>query len=809
MSTIGGDVRYALRGLRNQPGFAILAVLALGLGIGATTSIFSVVYNVILDPWPYKDGNRIVLVEIHDVKRSQPGGRAAFTTPEFLEYVRQNHVFESVWGSSPSDVLYTTREGTERLQGDEVTGNTFDSLGMAPLIGRGLKPEDGKPGAPPVFVMSYKMWVKSFNRDPHILGRTLVLNNQPRTLVGIMPPRFTFFGSDLWYAHDPDPADPDARRHFYVMQGRIKPGVSMAQVTSDFDIIARRMAKLYPELYPEKFNIYVETLTDTVVGRFRTTLMVLMAAVCLLLLIGCTNVANMLLARATVREKEIAIRTALGAGRWRLIRQLMVESALLAAGAVALGCTLAWAGLKLLVQSIPENTIPSESVISLNLPVLAFSLGVAALTTLLAGLAPAIHATRTDLADPLKGTAKGAGGSFRHARLRNGLVIGEIALSLVLLAGAGLMMRTMIAIQTVDLGLNPDNILVARLPLPKDRYRTAAARKQFFSQVLARLTNLPGVVAATETSSLPPYGGIGSEVDVPGVTHADKWRAIYQLCSEGYFPTLGLKLLRGRVLTPAEIDGARKVAVVNQTLARKFFGNSDPIGRTMVLNDLKKSPDPVANPVFEIIGVTSDAKNQGLQDPPMPEAFIPYTVTASYERGVLVRTSRDPMAMLNDVRREIWAVDRGVALTLTGTLKGYLQSFSYSGPQFTLFVLGVFAAIGLVLVGIGTYSVISYSVSRQSHEIGIRMALGAGRPDVLRMILRQSGIVIAVGLAVGVIASLVANRFIASQLWGVKPYDPITLGGVAIVVSIVGLLACSVPARRATQVDPAISLRYE
>ncbi len=810
MSAIFGDMRYALRGLRNQPGFTVLAVLALGLGIGSATAIFSVVYNVVLNPWPYRDASRIVLVEVHDVKRSQPGGRAAYTTPEFIEYARQNHVFEDELGSSPGDILYSTREGTERLQGDEVTDNAFDFLGVAPLMGRGLKPGDGKPGAPPVFVMSYKMWTKFFDRDRGILGRTFVLNNQPRTLIGIMPPRFTFFGADVWIPHNPDPAEADARRRYFLMDGRMRRGVTMAQVASDFDVIARRMAKRYPDLYPDKFTIHVETLTDSVVGRFRTTLMVLMAAVGLLLLIACSNVANMLLARATVREKEIAIRTALGASRWRVVRQLLVESALLAAGGTILGCALAYGGLKLLVRAIPENTIPSESVIELNVSVLAFCLALAALTTLLAGLAPAIHATRRHLSGALQGSTKGAGGGgYRHMGLRNGLVVAEIAMSLVLLAGAGLLMRTMVALETVDLGLNPDNILVVRLPLPKGRYRTAAARKQFFSQVLTRIGKLPGVVAATETSTLPPYGGIGSEADAPGRTHAEKWRAIYQLCSEGYFPTLGLKLVRGRVLTAGDVDGARKVTVVNQTLVRKFFGAEDPIGRSIVLKDLATSPDPVPNPVFEIIGVIGDVKNQGLQEPPLPEAFVPYTITASYERGVLVRTAREPMAMLNDVRREIWGVDRGVALTLTGTLKGYLQSFSYSGPEFTLLVLAVFAGIGLVLVGIGAYSVVSYSVSRQAHEIGVRMALGAKGSDVFRMVLWKSGAVVVVGLAVGIAASLGANRLIASQLWGVKPHDAATLASVTIIIAIVGLIACGLPARRATRVDPAISLRYE
>lgn len=809
MEGVWQDLNYGLRGFRKQAGFTALATVSLALGIGAATAIFSVIDNVLLDPWPYRDADRIVSVQVHDLQRSAPGGRGAYPTPEFLEYVRQTHVFEDVVGVGNSDVLYTTREGTERLQAAEVTANAFRFLGMQPLAGRGIEPEDGKPGAPEVFAMSYKMWVKYFSRDPNLIGRSFILNDQRRTLVGIMPPRFTYFGADLWLPRDPDLAAPDAQRRFFFLQARLKRGVTLAQAATDFDVVSRRMAKLYPANYPERFNINVVTLTDMVVGRFRKTLMALLAAVALLLFIACANVANMLLARATAREKEISIRSALGASRWRVARQLLIESFLLAAGGAMLGCILAYAALHVLIGLIPENLIPSESVITINIPVLLFSLAIAILTTLLSGLAPAIHAVRRQLATSLRDSGKGVSGGFRHAKLRNSIVVAEIAFSLVLLAGAGLLMRTMVALQTVDLGLNPDNILVARLPLPKERYKTAAAKQQFFSQALRRIAELPGVIAVTETSTLPPYGGIGSEVDVPGKMHADKWRAIYQLCSEGYFTTLGLKLKSGRVLSAAEVNAARKVAVVNETLVRKFFGTDNAIGQQLQLKDLAKAPDPVANPVFEIIGVIGDAKNQGIQESPMPEAFIPYTVTGAYERGVLVRTAREPLAMLNAVRGEIWSVDRGVALTLTGTLEGYLKSFSYSGPRFTMIMLGVFAGIGLVLVAIGTYSVIAYTVSRQTHEIGIRMALGASGADVFRMVLRMSAILIASGLALGVAASLGANRLIASELWGVKPHDPSTISAVVIVISIIGLLACIVPARRAMRVDPAVSLRYD
>lgn len=584
--------------------------------------------------------------------------------------------------------------------------------------------------------------------------------------------------------------------------------MTLREVEQDSERIARLLAKIYPDRYPEKFNIHVENITDMVVGRFRNTLLTLIAAVGLLLFIGCMNVANMLLARATSREKEIAVRAALGAGRWRIARQMLAESALLASGGLLLGCLLAYAGVKALVLMIPDDTIPSEAVITLNTRVLLFSLGVAAFTTLAAGLVPALHASRKHLMEPLKDSGKGVSGGFRHGGLRKLLVIGEIALSLILLSGAGLLMRTMVALQTLDLGLNPDNILVIRLPLPKARYKTAAQVQHFYQQLLLRLQTIPGVIAATETSTLPPYGGIGSEADVPGKAHSEKWRAIYQLCSEGYFPTVGLKLLRGRVLTEGEVAGHLHVAVVNQTLVQKFFGKDNPLGRQITLKDLGTIPDPVKDPSFTIVGVISDAKNQGLQEPILPEVFIPYTLTGFYERGILVRTAFDPLALQNAVRHEIWGVDRGVALTLTGTLKGYLKSFSYSGPQFTLTILSIFAVIGLILVAIGTYSVLAYTVSQQTHEIGIRMALGATTQRVFLMVLRMGALLVSVGLAVGFVASLLLNRMLANQLWGVQPHDPLTMTTVILIIALIGTLACLIPARRATHVDPVDSLRY-
>jgi putative ABC transport system permease protein len=810
MHSIWQDVRYGFRGLRKQPGFASLAVLALALGIGAATTIFSVIQNVLLDPFPYTDANKVVAFQIRDAASGRPGGRSAFQVPEFLDYQEQAGIFDGVIGGGYEDILQTTGEGTEQFNGGLVTGNTFDFLGVPALYGRTLTPEDAKPGAAPVFVMAHKMWMKHFNGDATILGRTFIFNGIPTTLVGIMPQRFTKLGADLWKPIALDRADAQNSRRYFMFQARLKPGITNQQAEATLDVVAHRLARVYPDNYPEKFTVKVVSWVDSLVAQFRQTLYTLAAAVGLLLLIACTNVANMLLARATAREKEMAIRSSIGASRTRLVTQLLVESFILAVAGAALGCVFAYFGIKALVTAIPDGMIPREAVIRLNVPVLLFSLAVAVVTALLFGLAPALQTAKSDLATPLKDAGKGVSGGFRKGRLRNALVVIEVSLSLVLLAGAGLLMRSFVKLQTVDLGFRPENILVARLPLPQGQYKTAASKQQFFQRLLPRLQALPGVTAATETSSLPPYGGIRSEVDVPGATHTEKWTAIYQLCSEGYFQTLGLQLKRGRLLSETEVAGARKVIVVNETLVNRFFSNGDALGRQVRFKMLETLPENrVENAMFEIVGVVADAKNQGIQDPAMPEAFMPYTVTGAFERGILVRTQTDPLAMVQTVRREIWAVDRNVAITLTGSLTDYLKQFSYAEPRFGLVVLGVFAVVGLVLVVLGVYSVVAYTVSRQTQEIGIRMALGAGQRDVLTMVLRMGMRVVGAGIVAGVIAALGVTRVLRNQLWGLSATDPLTMAGVVAVIACAGLCACYFPARRATRVDPVIALRYE
>jgi putative ABC transport system permease protein len=814
METLAQNIRYALRNLRKAPGFAIVAIFTLALGIGASTAIFSVMENVLMEPFPYPGAQRFMSVQIHDTERNERGGRGGFSGPEFLDYAAQNHVFDRVIANDDVDVLYRSGEGTERFQGNYVTPGTFEFLGMPALLGRVMQPADYEPGAPPVFVLRYKTWVKEYGADPNILNKTFVLNDTPRTLIGIMPPRFGWGDADLWIPDKPartvsTTANAGAFPRHWFLLGHLKPGVSVKQGEADLTVVARQLAPVYPKDYPEHFSVELHSLTDLVVGQFRTTLYIVLAAVGLLLLIGCGNVANLLLARATKREKEFAIRSALGASRRRLIGQLLVESLILALGGALFGTLLAWVGLKFIVALVPQNTMPAEAVIRLNVPVLLFTLGVAILTALIFGLVPAMRAARKDLNEPLRDTGKGLSGGFRHGKFRNSLVVIEVALSLTLLVAAGLLMRSFVALHEVHLGLQPDHVLVIRLPLPVDRYKTADQVAGFYRPLLQRLKALPGVVGATETSTLPPYGGIPSEIEIPGKTHSEKWNALVQLVSEGYFPVLKIQFLDGKALTETDVNGARKLAVVNQAFVKKYLPGENPIGRQVRIAQLSEFADKVADPTFEIVGVVGDVKNDGLQSPPGPEIWIPYTVTGSAFRGILVRTTPEPLSMLNVVRREIWATDPNVALTLTGTLEGYISQFSYAGPRFDFTLMIIFAGIGLILVTIGVYSVLAYTTAQRTQEIGIRMALGAESSDVLAMVIRMGLRLVGIGVVLGLVGSIALGRVIATQLWGISAYDPWTLTCVPVLLLLTGLLACWLPARRAARVDPLVALRHE
>ena len=674
-----------------------------------------------------------------------------------------------------------------------MTPGSFEFFGMPALYGRVLQPADYKPGAAPVFVMRYKTWKSRFNSDPAVLNKIFVLNGTARTLVGIMPPRFGWYDADLWIPKTPHPGTSTAFAGLperWFLLARLKPGVSMAQAGADLTAIVNRLAKLRPQDYPAQFQVQVAQIGHSVTGHVESTLYIVLVAVGLLLLIGCVNVANLMLARATAREKEFVLRAVLGAGRARLVRLLLVESLVLAIGGAALGVVIAWGGLKLIVVTMPPDLIPAESVIALNAQVMAFTLVLAILTPLIFGLVPALQAARRDLNDPLRDMGRGVIGGFRTARMRDAAVVMEVAVSLTLLVGAGLLMRSFVALREVKLGLQADHVFETTLLLPPDRYKTAAQVSTFFQPLLARVNAIPGVVDAAESNSLPPNGGEDSKVEVSGKSPGEQWHAQVQRVSEAYFRVMHVPFEIGRAFTEDQINNARKVAVVNRKFVSAYLSGENPIGRRVKLVGLESVADPLREPSFEIVGVVGDVANQGgggygsagLRAPIAPQVWVPYTVTGSGLQMLVVRSQQTPLALMNEVQQAIWATDPGVALVYPDALEHSISQGLYAGPRFALMLMIIFGCVGLILVTVGVYSVLAYTTAQRTHEIGIRMALGAERANVLRLVIIGGLRLVLAGVAVGLVVSLLLAT---------------------------GVMACWIPARRAARVDPMVALRYE
>jgi predicted permease len=815
------DLRYALRQMQRNPGFVLVTIITLALGIGASTAIFSVIDNVLLEPFPYKDAGHILYPRVHGATEGPDEGRQGFSADEYLELVNQNHSFKSVIGTSDDPVLYKHGAGVEWLYGADMTPGSFEFFGMPALHGRSLQPADYKPGAPPVFVLRYKTWKGRFNGDSNVLNKVFVLNRTARTLVGIMPPRFGWYDADLWIPKTPHAGMSTGYaglpERWFILE-RLKPGVSMAQASEDLTGIFNRLAKRRPQDYPAQFQMFVLHIGHSVTGHVESTLYTVLAAVGLLLLIACVNVANLMLSRATSREKEFALRAVLGAGRARLVRLLLVESLVLAMGGAALGVLIAWGGLKLIVATMPPDSIPAESVIGLNVPVMAFALVLAVLTPLVFGLAPALQAARRDLNDPLRDAGRSVIGGFRTARMRDAAVVMEVAVSLTLLIGAGLLMHSFLALREVNLGLQADHVFKTMLLLPPDRYKTPEQVSAFLRPVLARVKAIPGVMGAAESSSVPPDNNRDSKVEVSGKSPDDQWHAQVQNVSETYFGVLRIPFERGRGFTEAEIDGARKVAVVNRKFVTTYLSGEDPIGRRVKLTGFESVADSLREPWFEIVGVVGDVANQGspgygrggLQAPIEPQVWVPYTVTGSGERALVVRSAQTPLGLMDEVQQSVWATDPGVALMYPDALDHMISRKLYAVPRFALLLMIIFGCVGLILVTVGVYSVLAYTTAQKTHEIGIRMALGAERANVLRLVIVEGLRLVLAGVVLGLVISLLLGRAVEAELWpGVKPYDPATLASTVLLLLATGIQACWIPARRAARVDPMVALRYE
>jgi putative ABC transport system permease protein len=803
------DIGYGLRTLSRTRGFTVAAALTLALGISAVTVIYSLVRNVVLDPFPYSRSDRLVNVVLRDSSDRQIRG-PYFPAPEFLDYQEQATAFEDVVGTSRDSMLWQGENGSERLDIAWMTGNGFDFLGVQPLIGRVFAAPDTAPGAPAVAVMSYRAWVRSFGADPGVLGRTLMLDGTAWTVIGVMPPRFEWNIADLWLpAAINRTDDPRTTRGTRAFQAHLRRGVTPKEAEAQLAVIAARRAQEHPTEYPPQYRFQVIKVVDWVVRDFRAVLYTLFGAVSLLLVIACCNVANMLLARAAGREREIAIRAAIGASRGRIVRQLLVESGLLAAAGLAAGTLMAYGGIQALAGLLPPGQgVPWETQIRLDRPVLLFAIIVAAASTFAFGLFPALQSARRDIGAGTNVTGRTTAGR-RQTRVRSGLVIAQVALSIVLLLGAGLLLRTFVKLVGVDFGFDARNVLVTGVAFPPQRRASADEQRTVYRQVIERSAAVPGVVSVAVANGFPPFGGFSSPLQLPGIAVQPSAEALMVFGSERLLETLGIPIVKGRGLSTIDIEQSLHVAVINEALARRYFGTDDPLARVIRLPRLTQLARPIADPTFQIVGIMRDVATGGPRDAPAPEVLLPYSLRLPSGLALLVRTTDDPLRAVNALRREIQVVDPQAALANPLTLERLIQMNFYLRPGFTLLVLGIFAATGVVLVGLGIYGVLAYTVSQQTREIAIRMALGGESGHVTRMIVRFGLQLVAAGLIIGLAISTTTNRLLTTELWNVSPHDPLTFAVVTLVITIVGWLACWIPARRAVRVEPMIALRHE
>lgn len=826
--SIGQDFRFAVRNLDKNRSFTLLAVLALSLGIGSVTVIFSAVYGVLIHTFPYPHFDRLVNFSIQSVAGSG-GGRGFLTIPEFLDYREQNNVFVDMIGGDT--IVLHCRYGDQTMQWNvsRSSPNEWEILGAKPLLGRLITPEDTRAGAPAVFMMAYNLWKTQFNSDPGILGKTFDFSAVPYRLIAVLEPRFRpGNGTDVFIgfpmdrtALANDPAFKDAR---VWPLGMLKPGITIPQAAADLDLVVHHLAKIYPRDYPEQFHVSAVSLLELVLPSFRQMLYPLLGAVLFLLLIACANVANLQLSRAAARNREIAVRASLGATRWRLIRQLLIESFVLASAGCAAGCVLAWVGIRELVPLIPQRAVPDESVIELNWIVLLAAIALAVLATILCGLAPAIQTVAGPLYPRLSGSGAGSGGGHRNAKFRSALIIVEVSLSVVLLTGAGLMLRTFFGMTHQELGFDPKSVLTLGMNFPPGIYDIPLQRKVFFDELLPKVRRIPGVLDAAEALSPSPVFNPHSAIDVPGSTHSEPWRSSINAVGGDFFRIFGYRLLRGRLFTAEDFSARHLVVVVNQTFAKQFLSKGDPLGANVdfaVFDEVQQHQNNAAPPraaakspttktYFEVVGVLSDENADIAETRPDPEAFLPSGVVEQYVGGLSVRTVGNAEPFAGPIIQQIRALNRDIDIGQDrGSIYDVFQKYLYARPKFEFVILSTFAGVGLLLVIIGIYSVTAYNVSLRTHEIGIRMALGAQRGDVLGLVLRQGGIIIGMGLVLGLFGGWCTTRLIRNQLWNVKPTDPWTFAVVIATVFAIGMVACFFPARSASNADPRTAIRHE
>jgi putative ABC transport system permease protein len=804
METLMRDVRYGIRMLLRKPGFTFVAVFALALGIGANSAIFSVVNAVMLKPLPYLDPSRLVSAE--SLNSLNPQREVDGVSPaDFWDWKDQTEAFEQLaclsggGGFSLKDV-----DQPDVFNGARVSFNFFQTFGVEPLIGRLFSPEDGQINAPDTVVLSYRLWMRRFGGDPAVVGKTFNSFESGTTVIGIMPPDFKFPSyAEVWtpLARNSGEMRNRANRYFNVV-GRIKSDQTIEGAQAELRTIASRLEAEHPQAN-KGWTAQLTPLRDRLMGSTRAALFVLLGAVGCVLLIACANVANLLLARAASRRKEMAIRLALGAGRGRLMRQLLTESVVLGIAGGAVGLLLAAWGLDLLIGILPAKEafqLPVE--IRIDRAVMFFTLSVSVLTGMLFGLVPAWQASRPDVNEWLKEGGR-TGSGLRGQRTRAALIVGEIAVALVLLIGAGLLVQSFVRLRHVDLGYDPNGLLAMWVPAPFSRYPNDDAKTRFYRRLLEQVSQVPGADGVT-LSSESWFGFLNFQFNIEGDPLPTGDATVrYSSIAPGYFNVLKARILKGRDFDDHDAATTPGVAIINQTLARRYFPDSDAIGRRIVLGYMGRRL------VREIVGVSTDIKQEELGSPTRPEIYVPYQQVPWLGAALVIRTAAvDPMSLKKGLQQAIWEVDKDLPVSIPETVEHHLSDLVAEPRLYTL-LLGVFAGSALILASVGTYGVMSYSVSERTHEIGIRMALGAGRRDVVGMVVGQGLILSLTGVAIGVAVAFAMTRVLTSLLFGVSATDPVTFAAVSIVLTGVALGACFVPARRATRVDPIIALRYE
>jgi putative ABC transport system permease protein len=806
---VGGDLRFAVRTLRRHAGFAAIVLVTLALGIGANAAIFSVVNAVVLRPLPYPDGDRLVVVwgNLH-----RPGvEEIPASAGEYVDYRDRNHAFEAIAAYDTIGFNLTGSGEPERVDGAVVSADLFATLGVLPEIGRAFRSADERPGANDVAVISHALWTRRFGADRAIVGRTVAIDGRTVAIVGVMPRRFRFPDdvTDIWKPMllDADALSADNRgSHGFTVVARLKRGVTVDQARSDLDAVAATFVPQFPGNYRAGFSTAVRRLQDEVVGDTGRALFVLVGAVGMVLLIACANVANLLLARAASRRKEIALRTALGASRARLVRQLLTESVLMAIAGGGLGLLLAWWGIGALVAAAPDS-IPRLREVAIDARVAAFTAIVSLATGVLFGVAPAMQASRLELHDALKEGGRTAAAHGFGGRL---LVIAEVAVSIVLLVSAGLLLRSFARLQEVQPGFAADRLLTLRVSLPASRYTTFARGDTFFADLFAGLQSRPGVRGVAAINSLPFSGFGGSrsfQIEGRAPTRPDDTtEEQLRIVTDGYFAVMGIPLVTGREFAADDSLRARRVAVVNEAFARKHFGGAAAVGQRVAF----ERDAPVW---YEIVGIAGNVKHRGLDAGDRPELYVPYrqplfaqwTVRPMF---VVVRTDGDPIELVSTVRRDVARVDPDQPISDVRTMAERIDR-SLIGRRFNATLLALFAALALTLAAVGIYGLVAYAVTERTHEIGVRIALGATRTDVVAMVLRQGMVLAVIGAAIGVAASLGVVRLLSGLLFGVSPADPATFAAIPLLLLLVALAACVIPARRATRVDPMSALRAE